>query len=359
MTPPGSDPQAWLETDAIRRVSDIAFGVMLLIIGVFALWHATNYAAGSWARPGPRAFPAVVAGLLCVAAVVLLLRAALRRSPPVRRSRLLHVTIVAAAIVVLVFATRTWGAPLSRYFGPAEFTALIALQLAVATTLAHSSRIRAAGMALLGLLLSSVGTDLNSGVSRFTMGVEGLVDGIGAEIVLVGLFVVGDALACLVSPPLFLRTYTRLFTAWQAPRIPLPVALVMRLAAALALAGACYYAYALSHSYVDVASILVFGILGVAGKIFGWNRFLLHMGFALGVLLEENIRRALLLSGGDPSALLRRPFSGTLLVATMAVLAIAVVFSVRRAARSREPHPAETDHANSLTDEASQIRRPR
>lgn len=70
----------------------------------------------------------------------------------------------------------------------------------------------------------------------------------------------------------------------------------MRLAAALALAGACCYAYALSHSYVDVASLLVFGILGVAAKIFGWNRFL----------------------------------SGTLLVAAMAI--VVVVFSVRRAA---------------------------
>jgi TctA family transporter len=336
MTPPGDDPQAWLETDAIRRVSDIALGVIMLIVGVFALWYAADYPAGSLRRLGPGFFPAAAAGLLCVVAVVLLLRAALRRSPPVRRSRPLYVAIVAAAIVVLVFAVRTWGDPLFLRFGPAEFTALIALMLAVATVLAHSSRTRAAGMALLGLLLSTVGTDVNSGVARFTLGMEGLSDGIGAGIALVGLFVVGDALVCLVSPALFLRTYTRLITAWRASRIPLPVALVMRLAAALALAYACYYeAYVLSLSYVDVASILVFGVLGVAAKIFGWNRYLLYMGFALGALLEENIRRAMLLAGGDPSALLQRPFSGTLLVATMAILASAVVFSVRRAARAR------------------------
>jgi TctA family transporter len=331
---PGGDSQAWLETDAIRRVSDIALGVLMLIVGVFALLYAAGfYPIGSLRRLGPGYFPTLAAGLLCVVGVVLLLRAALRRSPPVRRSRLLQVAIVAAAIVVFVSATWTWGATLFPRFGPAEFMALLALELAVATALAHSSRTRAAGMALLGLLLSTVGTDVNTGVTRFTMGVEALSDGIGDDIVLLGLFVVGDAFVCLVSPPLFLRTYTRLITAWRASRIPLPAALVMRLAAALALAGACYAAYALSHSYADVASILVFGILGVAAKIFGWNRFLLYLGFVLGTLLEENVRRALLLADGDPAELLRRPISATLLVAAVAILVSGAVFSVRRAAR--------------------------
>jgi hypothetical protein len=337
---PGSDPQTWLDTDEVRRVSDIAFGVIMLIVGVLALWYSTNYAFGSLRRLGPAFFPAVAAGLLCVVALVPLLRAGLRRSPPVRRSRPLYVAIVAAAIVVYVVAVRTWGVPLFLHFGPAEFTAIIALELTIAIALAHTSRTRAAGMALLGLLLSIVGTDVNSGVARFTMGVEALSDGIGATIVLLGLFVLGDALVCLASPPLFLRTYTRLFTAWRIPRVRVSAALGMRLAAALAVAGACYYAYELSHSYGDVISILVFGILGVAAKILGWNRFLLYMGCALGVILEENIRRTLLLSGGDPSGILRRPISGTLLVAAIAILAGALALSLRRAERGSAPHPA-------------------
>src|SRR5262245_14665752 len=337
MTPPGSDPQDWLETDAIRRVSDIALGVIMLIVGVLALWFAPDNPAGSLARPGAGFFPAVVAGLLCVVAVVPLLRAALRRSPPVRRSRPLHVAIVAAAIIVLYFAAGIWGAQLLLKFGPPEFTVLLALELAVATTLAHSSRARAAGMALLGLLLSTVGIDPITGVLRFTMGMEALLHGIDAGIVLAGLFVVGDAFVCLASPPLFLRTYTRLITARQAPRIPLPAALVMRLAAALAIAGACYYAYALLHSYAEIAWILVFGVLGVAAKIFGWNRFLLYAGAALGEMLEQSIRQTLLLAGGDPTALVQRPLSATLLVAAVAVLASAVVLSVWRTARTREP----------------------
>lgn len=296
------------------------------------------YPAGSFRGLGPGAFPSVVAGLVCLVGAVLLVRAALRRSPPpVRPSRPLYVAIAAVAIVALIFAIQAWGGPLFLRFGPAEFTALSALELAIGIALAHSSHARATGMALLGLLLSTVGTDVNTGVTRFTLGVEALSDGIGAIIVLLGLLVVADALVCVASPALFLRIYARLVTAWRPSRIPSAAALAMRLAAALAFGGACYYAYALSNSSVDVGSILVFGVLGVAAKILGWNRFLLCMGFTFGAMLEENIRRTLLLSRGDPWAILRRPLGGTLLVAALVIVVAVAVLSVRRAARA-EPN---------------------
>jgi len=326
------EPETWLETDAIRRASDIALGAILLIVGALALWFAPDRSAGGEMGPGAGFFPAVVAGLLCIVAVVLLARVAFRRSPPpVRPSRLLYVAIVAAAIVALYFALQTWGEPLFLRFGPPEFMALLVLELAIALALAHSSRSRAAGMAFLGLLLATVGVDPVTGVLRFTMGVEGLLHGIGADIVLFGVFVVGDAFVCLASPKLFLRSYTRLVTAWQAPRLPLPAALAMRLAAVLAIAAACYYAYSLMESYVEIAWVLVFGVLGVAAKIFGWNRFLLYMGAAFGDRLEQALRQTLSLAQGDP-ALLLQPINGTLLVAAIVILASAVLLSLRRAA---------------------------
>jgi len=326
------EPETWLETDAIRRASDIALGAILLIVGALALWFAPDRSAGGEMGPGAGFFPAVVAGLLCIVAVVLLARVAFRRSPPpVRPSRPLYVAIVAAAIVALYFALQTWGEPLFLRFGPPEFMALLVLELAIALALAHSSRIRAAGMAFLGLLLATVGVDPVTGVLRFTMGVEGLLHGIGADIVLFGVFVVGDAFVCLGSPKLFLRSYTRLVTAWQAPRLPLPAALAMRLAAVLAIAAACYYAYSLMESYVEIAWVLVFGVLGVAAKIFGWNRFLLYMGAAFGDRLEQALRQTLSLAQGDP-ALLLQPINGTLLVAAIVILASAVLLSLRRAA---------------------------
>ena len=325
-------PETWLETDAIRRASDIALGAILLIVGALALWFAPDRSAGGEMGPGAGFFPAVVAGLLCIVAVVLLARVAFRRSPPpVRPSRPLYVAIVAAAIVALYFALQTWGEPLFLRFGPPEFMALLVLELAIALALAHSSRIRAAGMAFLGLLLATVGVDPVTGVLRFTMGVEGLLHGIGADIVLFGVFVVGDAFVCLGSPKLFLRSYTRLVTGWQAPRLPLPAALAMRLAAVLAIAAACYYAYSLMESYVEIAWVLVFGVLGVAAKILGWNRFLLYMGAAFGDRLEQALRQTLSLAQGDP-ALLLQPINGTLLVAAIVILASAVLLSLRRAA---------------------------
>src|SRR5262249_60891676 len=112
---------------------------VLRLVGAFGLAYATaNYQSGPLVRLGPGAFPSVVAGSLCVVALVLLARAALRRSPPpVRPSHWLYVAIVAVVIVALAFAPGSWVAPLLLRFGPAEFTALIALDLAVAVGLAH------------------------------------------------------------------------------------------------------------------------------------------------------------------------------------------------------------------------------
>ena len=333
MTAPGDDPLGWLETASTRRTSDIALGAVLLIAGGLALWLGTDYAMGTMRRLGPRAFPAAVATLLCVVAIVLLLRAALGRSPGVRRSHPIFIAVVAAIIILVYLAGQTAGKDILLRFGPAEFLSLLALELALAVALAHSSRLRAGGMALFGLLLCTVGTDVNSGVLRFTMGIEGLTDGISVAILLVGLFAAGDALVCIGSPLLFLRTYTRLVTSWLAKRMPIGVDLAMRLVAAGALAGAVYFAYSLSHSYADAFSLVIFGAFGAAGKILGWNRFLLFMGFSFGLMLEENIRRALLLTRGDLLPILERPISGAVFVAIGVVLAAALVHSGIRAAR--------------------------
>src|ERR1044072_8327895 len=76
---------------------------------------------------------------------------------------------------------------------------------------------------------------------------------------------------------------------------------------------------------------LVLGGLGVAAKIWGWNRFLLYMGAAFGDRLEQALRQTLSLAQGDP-ALLLQPINGTLLVAAIVILASAVLLSLRRAA---------------------------
>lgn len=102
--------------------------------------------------------------------------------------------------------------------GPPELVTLIVLTLAAAIALAHLSRVRAAGMILLGLLLSTVGTDLATGTLRLTMGLDQLQDGVPFRPVALGLIVVADSAICLVSPTLLLRTYARQVAGWTGLR---------------------------------------------------------------------------------------------------------------------------------------------
>jgi putative tricarboxylic transport membrane protein len=88
-------------------------------------------------------------------------------------------------------------AELALKFGPAEYFSLMVLGLVTATVLAQGSLLKAIAMVVLGLLLGLVGTDVNSGVQRFTFGVPELTDGIGFVIVAMGMFGVSDTMTNL------------------------------------------------------------------------------------------------------------------------------------------------------------------
>ena len=68
-------------------------------------------------------------------------------------------------------------------------------------------------------------------------------------------------------------------------------------------------------------------VLGIACQIFDWNRLVLLMALALGPLLEENIRRALLLARGDLMVAFNRPIGGTVLLLVIVILMVATVLS--------------------------------
>src|SRR5256885_1945594 len=81
--------------------------------------------------------------------------------------------------------------------GPAESFSLMVLGLIAATVLAHGSLIKAIAMVIFGLLLGLVGTDVNSGVARFSFGVSELSDGIGFVSVAMGVFGFAEIIANL------------------------------------------------------------------------------------------------------------------------------------------------------------------
>ncbi|MDO8249983.1 MAG: tripartite tricarboxylate transporter permease [Rhodoferax sp.] len=77
-------------------------------------------------------------------------------------------------------------------FGPAEYFSLMILGLIGAVVLASGSLLKAFGMILLGLLLGMVGTDVNSGVARFSFDIPELTDGIGFIVIAMGVFGYGE-----------------------------------------------------------------------------------------------------------------------------------------------------------------------
>jgi len=101
---------------------------------------------------------------------------------------------------VATFLLAAFAPPLSEIafkFGPAEYFALMVLGLIAAVVLAHGSFIKALAMVVLGLLLGMIGTDVNSGVARFSFDVPELSDGIELAVVAMGMFGFGEIIANL------------------------------------------------------------------------------------------------------------------------------------------------------------------
>ena len=85
-------------------------------------------------------------------------------------------------------------------FGPAEYFSLMVLGLIGAVVLASGSLLKAIGMIVLGLLLGLVGTDVNSGVARFSFDIPELTDGIGFIVIAMGVFGYGEIIMNLSKP---------------------------------------------------------------------------------------------------------------------------------------------------------------
>ena len=92
---------------------------------------------------------------------------------------------------VATFLLAAFAPPLAEIafkFGPAEYFALMVLGLIAAVVLANGSVLKALAMVVLGLLLGMIGTDVNSGVARFSFDVPELSDGIEFVAVAMGMF---------------------------------------------------------------------------------------------------------------------------------------------------------------------------
>ncbi len=110
-------------------------------------------------------------------------------------------SFIAGCIATLLIAAL--GAPLTKLallFGPAEYFALMVMGLAFAVVLARGSILKAICMIFMGLLLSTVGTDLETGQERLTFGFPPLADGIDFAVMAMGVFGFAEVMKNLESP---------------------------------------------------------------------------------------------------------------------------------------------------------------
>jgi TctA family transporter len=82
-------------------------------------------------------------------------------------------------------------------FGPADYFSLMVLGLVASIVLASGSLLHALGMIILGLLLGLIGTDVNSGLARFSFEMPELADGVSFVVIAMGVFGLGEIIANL------------------------------------------------------------------------------------------------------------------------------------------------------------------
>jgi TctA family transporter len=355
-------------------------------------------------------------------------------------------------------------AEMALKFGAPEYFSLMMMGLVTAAVLAHGDMIKSLAMVCLGLLLGVVGTDVNSGMARYSFGIAELTDGIGFIVIAVGVFALSEIIANLGDKEersVFTKRVTGLWPTWpdlkasfgaimrgtaigaffgvlpgtgpaiasfssymvekklakdpsrfgkgaiegvagpeaannadaQCKFIPtltlgIPASAVMALMlGALTIQGIapgpqvmtqkpdlfwgliasmwignamlvilnlpliglwvtllkvpyrilfpCIMAfsaigiYSVNNSSFEIYLTAFFGVIG-----FLWLRFEMQpapmlLGFVLGPLMEENLRRALLISRGDPSVFITRPISLSFVIATVIILIVMGIPAIR------------------------------
>jgi putative tricarboxylic transport membrane protein len=125
----------------------------------------------------------------------------------------------AGSVCTLIIAL--FGPPIAEMalkFGAPEYFSLMLMGLVTAAVLAHGDMVKSLAMVALGLLLGVVGTDVNSGMARYSFGVAELTDGIGFIVIAVGVFAVSEIISNLGDKEertVFTNKVTNLWPTWQ------------------------------------------------------------------------------------------------------------------------------------------------
>jgi TctA family transporter len=88
--------------------------------------------------------------------------------------------------------------------------------------------------------------------------------------------------------------------------------------------------FSLANTPFDVWLMALFGVLGYAFRKLDCEPAPMMLGFILGPMMEEYLRRALLISQGDPRVLVTRPISATLLAVSAVALVVVLLPALRK-----------------------------
>jgi TctA family transporter len=88
--------------------------------------------------------------------------------------------------------------------------------------------------------------------------------------------------------------------------------------------------YSVDSSTVEIYLTAGFGVFGYICMRLGFPLAPMLLGFVLGPMMEENLRRSMLTAGGDPTVFLRRPLSLAFIVVTALIFVVMVAPAVRR-----------------------------
>ena len=92
----------------------------------------------------------------------------------------------------------------------------------------------------------------------------------------------------------------------------------------------CIGVYSVNNNAIDVYTMALFGVVGYVLVKLDCEPAPLLLGFIIGPMLEEYLRRAMLISRGDPTVFFTRPISATMLGLAMLALVVVLLPSVRK-----------------------------
>jgi putative tricarboxylic transport membrane protein len=140
---------------------------------------------------------------------------------------------------------------------------------------------------------------------------------------LVGSFVIGNLLLLVLNIPM-IGLWVRMLSIPY--RMLYPAIIIFM----------CLGVYSVNNSTFDILLVVGFGLLGYLCMVLKFPMAPLLLGFILGPMMEENFRRALRLSRGDPAIFIERPISLAFLVVTGLILVWMLVMGLRQRASAAE-----------------------